>query len=605
MTEIRNSLFRPIRFHGERRKDGAFAVRTRDMKRRWIVLALAVLAVALLVDTAAAEFDPLKVTMELSSNKFTEPRTITVSIQISNSGEDDMPGPVTLLYPNGKKVEEFGEPVLTVGASQSWTGKWTVTQKQLEDGRITFSALYTIIDDEGNPVQKRKNFSKRLIYQSPVTAVEVNRAITPTVASKGQEVTITYDVVNTGTADITDVRITENRSISTSTGKIASIPAGEKGSYTFKVKMGTKDLTSSGSVTYKVDGKTSSIQQESATIRYGEIQLSASLSSDKKGGLVGETAKLSLVLKNTGKEDFETVTVTDPTLGEVFSGVRVPVGETVTLEKELSIDETRDYQFSVSAKSTSGVDVETATDSLKLTAIDPAEVLDLTVRAEADRDTVYELPGTVRFTVYVTNNSAAEWKDVAVTATGVQIYSFPSILAGETREFTREIDVSMAGTYQFVARARNQLGENTSFESNTIYIRYARPTSPPTDAPIITPPAPNFEPIPQTDDLPESYGETAKTLRTVGLGLLIPVAIGLLLVLIGLIGRGKRAVESHAAMDHLQRSAARDYESPAGNTDSTFVDAKPEENPQPEEAESDENAPRRRRHIAGDDEQKA
>ena len=604
MTEIRNSLFRPIRFHGERRKDGAFAVRTRDMKRRWIVLALAVLAMALLVGTAAAEFDPLKVAMELSSNKFTEPRTISVSIQISNSGEDDMPGPVVLLYPDGKKVEEFGEPVLSVGASQSWTGKWKVTQKQLEDGRLTFSALYTILDDEGNPVQKRKNFSKRLIYESPITAVEVNRAITPTVAGKGQEVTITYDVVNTGTADITDVRITENKSISTTTGKIASIAAGQKGTYTFKVKMGTKDLTSSGSVSYKVDGKTSSIQQENATIRYGEIQLSASLSADKKGGLVGDTVKLSLVLKNTGKEDFEDVTVTDPTLGEVFNGISVAVGESVTLEKELTIDENHEYQFAVSAKSTSGVDVETATDTLKVTAIDPAEVLDLSVRAEADRDTVYELPGTVRFTVYVTNNSAAEWKDVAVTATGVQIYSFPSILAGETREFTREIDVSMAGTYQFVARAKNQLGETTNFESNTIYIRYARPTSAPTEAPIITPPAPNYEPIPQTDDLPESYGETAKTLRTVGLGLLVPVAIGLLLLLIGIIGRSKRAVESHAAMDHLERSYARDYESPTSGADSTFVDAKPGETPPAEESDS-EGTSRRRRHIAGDDETKA
>ena len=83
--------------------------------------AVTVLVLALLFVSAAfaSEGDPLKVSMEMSANTFTEPKTITVSITVKNTGEGDMPGPVTLYYPNDKQVEEFGSPTLTAGSSKN------------------------------------------------------------------------------------------------------------------------------------------------------------------------------------------------------------------------------------------------------------------------------------------------------------------------------------------------------------------------------------------------------------------------------------------------------------------------------------------------------
>ncbi len=577
------------------------------MKRRLIVLALSVAALLALFCCARAEYDPLKVTMELQTNRFTEPRRITVGITVINTGESDMPGPVTLWYPNGKQVTEFGEPVLAAGSKQSWSGTWDVTQAQLEAGKLRFSIRYTVINDEDKPVSKEKLFSKALIYEGAKASVEVNRTITPTVAGKGQEVSVTYEVVNTGNVDITNVKITENKSISTSAATIPLVKAGEKQSHTFTVKMGTKNLTSSGTVIYTAEGKKNTVTKEAATIRYGEVKLSASLTADKKGGMVGDPVVLTLTLKNTGTDDFEDVTVSDPALGEIFTGEAVPAGETVTLRKELVIgSEDASYQFTVAGKSTSGLDVETATDRLTVKAVDPSEVVDLTVTAEADRDTIYEKPGTVRFTVHVTNNSGADLENVTVTASGVRLYTFPKVLAGETREFTREIDVSMAGTYQFVAQTQNKLGETQRFESNTVYIRYASPTAVPTEAPLVTPPAPHYEKEPTMADVEQQMGisltETADTLRKVAMGLAVPAAIGLLLVLIGIIGRSKRAVDSMGAVDRLERTSARDYEAPGNGKDEPAA-KKPagEDKPAGEEkpaAKGDapaEDLPRRRR----------
>ena len=536
------------------------------MKRRLIVCLVMILAlVAGLASTAAAEaeVDSLKVSIELSSSKLAEPKEITVSIQVTNTGDADMPGPVTLYDPSGKMVEEFGSPTLTAGASKSWSGKWNVTQSQLDSGKLTFKLKYSLYNAAGELVNKTYNFSHPLTYTGAVTSVEINRTITPTTARKGQTVSVTYDIINTGNVDITDVSIKEDKSISSKSGTIASVPAGEKGSYSFTVTMGTKDLTSQATITYKAGGKTQTEKKDAATIKYGEVKLTAALSASKKGGVPGDTVKLTLTLKNTGSADYQNVTVTDAVLGELFTGQTVPAGKTVTLEKDITITDSADYQFTVTGQDASGENVETATDRVSVKAVDPAKQVVLQVEASADRETVYTLPGTVKFRVTVTNVSAVDVSDVAVYASGVQLYSFPSILAGESRDFTRDVSVSMAGQYRFDAKVKNQLNETETFESNIIHIAFAQPTPEPTDAPIVTPPMPTYEDIPTDDGLPAYVDTVQKALGIAYRVLLVLAAICLLLLAIGVVRRMQAIHESNKAQDHLERGSYRDYTQPA------------------------------------------
>lgn len=562
------------------------------MKRRLITALVVVAALVCLCAVACADVNPLKVSMELSTSKFSAPKEITVSIQVSNVGEGDMPGAATLYYPDGKQVEEFGSPTLSVGASKSWSGTWKVTQAQLDAGKITFKLKYPMYNEDGELVNKSYSFSKAITYTGAVANVEINRTIAPTTAQKGQEVTITYEVVNAGTVDVTDVSIKENSSISSKKGAIEKVAAGEKASYSFTVKMGTKNLTSQATITYKANGKTQTVKKEAATIKYGQVNLTATLAADKKGGAVGDTVKLTLTLKNTGKTDYQNVTVTDPLLGEVFAGQTVKAGETVKLEKDVAITQTADLQFTVKGQDTEGVQVETATGRVSVTALDPAQAVTLAVEAAADRSVVYTMPGTVRFTVSVTNNSAVEAKNVSVYAVDTLLYTFPSILAGETRSFVRDVSVSMAGQYAFNARCKDQLDETVTFMSNVVPITYETPTAVPTEAPIITPPMPVHEEMPTTDGLP-GYVDGIQSL----LGVLKWVAAVLAVVCaallgVGLVRRGQAKRESDAAMDHLERGTYRDYSQPAAGEDKPAPKAEePVERPigedrgEPEEAE--------------------
>lgn len=534
------------------------------MKRRLMLLTACVMLLFMaLCATANAADDPLRVAMQLSTATFTGPQTINVSIQVSNTSDAEMPGAVTLYDPAGNQIEAFGSPTLAVGASKTWEGTWDVTEEQLVAGKITFKLRYPVYNDEGTLVNKTRSFTKTITYEGAVTAVEINRTITPTVAGNGKEVQVTYDVINTGTVDVSDVVITEDKSISSTKGKIANVAAGEKQSYTFKVTMGKKDLKSQATITYRANGTTQTVTKDAATIRYGENNLSVTAASDKKGGVPGDTVTLTITLKNTGKVDYSGISITDPRLGEVASGLAVAAGKTETVKLEQIINDTVSYQFTVSGLDASGNPIETAAEALSIKAMSADDVVALAVQASADRDTVYELPGKVKFHVSVTNNSTVDVSSVAVKASGVTLYTFPTILAGETREFTRDVNVSMQGQYQFTATTKNALGESVTFSSNIVPIGFAAPTAVPTDAPIVTPPVPKLEEIPTEADLD---AESLKTQQTLAIGAKVAAgiaAVGLLLVLVGVIGRISKKAHSARAVDHLERNdTPRDYERP-------------------------------------------
>ena len=534
------------------------------MKRIKLVFVAALMALVLCAVVFGAQAEQttgiINYTMELSNNRFTRPEEVTVTIKATNTSDQDMPGPVTLYYPDGNQVQEFGNPTLAAGQSQSWTGTWEITENELNRGRLTFALRWYEYNDAGEIGQRGVDFSKSIIYVEAEPSVEVNRYITPSMAREGQEVSVTYEVINTGTVDISNVTIRENADISKTSGIIQTVAAGERASHTFTVKMGKKDLTSSATISYRAGNSTGTLSKEEAVIKYGDIKLTASLKADKKGGVAGDTVKFTLTLKNTGKADYQNVTVSDGILGELFTGTAVPAGQTVTLEKEITITGTESYQFIISGQDDSGASIETATESVTVVEIDPSQAIVLTVEASADRDTVYELPGVVKITVKVTNNSQKEVKKVSVAAGTVTLHSFDSLQPGQTREFIRDVNISTAGQFRFDASVKDELEETQTFSSNILQIMYAQPTQQPTDAPIVTPPAPKYEEMPTSDGLPEYVGTVEKIISVLNHIALALVAISAVLLVIGAV---RRIQANSRAKDHLERSSARVYDQPA------------------------------------------
>ena len=227
-----------------------------NRKRLFLALALGVVLVLLCASVALAADRPIKVSMEFSKYKLSGPETITVSITVTNIGDGDLPAPVTLYFPDGSKIEDFGSPTLSVGKSKRWTGDWDVTQEELDAGKVTFSVRYSAYDgpagDDGEPTLKahKLNFSKDVTNLGTDPQITVKRTITPTTAQKGQEVSVTYEVTNSGDVEVTSVNIKENAGVSAKSGTIASIAVGATENYTFTTTMGTKDITSAATISF-------------------------------------------------------------------------------------------------------------------------------------------------------------------------------------------------------------------------------------------------------------------------------------------------------------------------------------------------------------------
>ena len=530
-------------------------------RRFWLVLGLGV-ALALLFAVSATAGSLLECKGELIGGySFTGPAETTVSIDVRNAGDEDFPGPVELYYPDLTQVEEFGSPTLAAGSSRNWEGTWNITQKELEEGAISFYVRYPVKDETtGEITNKAKKLKFAISYSGAEPELSIQRSFLPAVASKNQEVSVIYEITNSGAAEVTGVTIKESANIANTAGAIKSIAPGETKKFVFTAKMGTKDLTSEATITYKAGGKSYTEKVEADTIKYGTMDLTATLSADKKGGAPGDTVKLTLKLKNSGKTDFTNVLVTDETLVEVFTGETVPAGQTVSLEKDLTVTETTDLQFIVKAEGAEGKTLETATGRVHVVATDPTKQVVLSVEASADRTEVYKIPGgVVRFSITVRNESAVDVSNISVKAVDREVYFFDSIPSGESRTVTRDMEITMPGTFQFTANAKDELGQVVTFASNTIPVAYAPPTPEPTEAPLVTPPAPATVAMPQETQAPQWISQSegiANTAKWIFAG--IAGVLGLLL-LIGAVRRGHSRSQSNKAMDHLEGANYRDY----------------------------------------------
>lgn len=124
----------------------------------WILISCTAFAVSTLEYGGAAQGNAV----------LTGPGELTFIITITNVGDEDMPGPVYLYYPDMTETEGFGSPVLAAGESKSWKGTWNVTQQELEDGYVGFIVERTEKDPEtGGLTTKMARLKLFITYNAP------------------------------------------------------------------------------------------------------------------------------------------------------------------------------------------------------------------------------------------------------------------------------------------------------------------------------------------------------------------------------------------------------------------------------------------------------
>lgn len=568
------------------------------MKQRLLAIALLIITILAFHALSSAATDPIVCTMEITPSSLSEPGDVTVTITVSNSGDTDMTNPLTLFDPTSQVVNDFGDDgsvTLKAGEVKTWTGKWNVNERTLENGQIVYFVKYSLLDDKGVAKSQSQPIRGTITKNNFTSKVSVVRTITPGKARDGQTVSVIYDIVNEGNVSIKNLVLHENADILKDQQLTVAeeLKAGETAQVKLPVVMGKKDLTSEGKLTYTIaDGtEEQTFAVDPQVITYAEPSVIATLTSDVKGAQINGTVKLTLVVDNVGNVDYTDVRVTDKLLGDVFTNQTLPAGEKLTLEKEVTLTQTTEFQFEIFATDNTGDVVSFLSDPLSLVAVDPTQVLQLELTLSSDKMEVYTAGDLLRFSATIKNPSTVNAANVKLYQANTEIAAFASIPAGETRTFSRDVTLSMAGKYQLRAEAQDALESTLTFESNILQIAFLEATPAPVtaDPNITATPEPTFVKATYPKISDPDIGTLPKLLRMFFYPLMIAAGglfvIALILLAIASGKRAKLRKASENALDHLERSNHRNYVAPADEQEKAGTDqpsaeteaAKPEE----------------------------
>lgn len=529
----------------------------KNTKFRWLTAIL--LAVMLLLGVSACAENNLEMTLSCDPAALSGAGTTTVSIRVVNQGAA-MKNAVMLHDPNGQLVTSFGDggqAILGEGEFVTCTHNCTVSEAQLSDGKLTYTLTYS---EDG--IIRDLSSSAVITRAAEEAKLTANRTVEPEVVRSGETVTVLYELVNAGNVEITNIRVRENASIGGIAQTVASLAPGERKTVKFTATMGYKDdLTSEGTITYKIGEGSTSMTVPAVTVPMAKPGLVTEdmLTADNTAVEIGETVTLTFKLVNNGNITYSNIKVTDPTYGEIFSGLTLNPGETLIREKQYTLNASASFKFTVTLPDNTGNTKTVTSNELKISAYNPAQVLRMTVAAEPAAYTIARVPGDMTFNITVTNNSAKTVKNVAVKHGTVTVYTIASLEPGTSVTIARDFTLSQAGKYRFTASVKDELGNINNFESNEMNITYARPTAAPTEVPVLT-----VAPLVTVTVAPI---EVLEPMAVQTSGILLKVIYGLgglfaamfLLFLVATIVRAVRRGASARAIDSFEVGTRRDY----------------------------------------------
>ena len=541
--------------------------------------------------------DPLAFEMEVSQTTLTGVGTVRVNINVINVSDDDSTISVTLYDPDRKVCSSFGSGgtiSLAPGNGASYSGTWTVTQEQLEAGKITYTASYKVTDENGNVNTVSRPIAKTITYQTADAKLNVERTA-PSKAVEGQLSKVSFLVTNIGTVDVTDIQIVE-ADLSDEPLTCPLLAVGDSVELVCEFVMGSEPVTSQPVVTYNYlvgsEEKQNKIDGPAKTIEVATVDVLVQLSAKSLIVNKGDKVDLTCTITNKGDLEYTKLSITDATLGNIESGVTLGAGKEWSVDKSITVNNAGTYQFVVTALDPSGNTVTYASNELTIQTTeevkdalgDEAIVPDLEIVVEADREVIYSEPSEIAFLIKVTNFGRLAAENVVISEAGTTVKTIDVIQPNETVTFAKMFTTSVGGQIQFVATVKDASGEEEyEFESNIVKVTYVAPAPTPTPTPVPTPvPTPTQEPTP-TEEIaisPFDDGEpegvsTGRVLLYVLAGLLVVILVAVVLLVVmdrrrnmpPRNGGGPRSSrEPVNVIDSIERSARRDYAAPRRGT---------------------------------------
>ena len=309
------------------------------------------------------------------------------------------------------------------------------------------SNTYVVVDWASDSHNGTKKVPFTVKHQSEQAALTFTRSISKTSVKAGDSVKLTYSLKNTGSANISGLKITDP-AVPDDVVSGLSLKAGASKTIT-KTIQPTETVTSTPKATFTAGGHshTQTVDSKKITVAAGEPKLSISAIVDKALINSGDTVTFTIALRNDSSVAINNIDITDSLGHTIKSGLSIGASlENNTKTQTFTYQTSLTSPQSVTFKATypSGEETKTATSSAVVVNINGQPFIsstssNISITATADPATL-ALPGDVTFTVTVENIGSVALKDVAVTESRLgTLGTFSTLDIGEKQTLTKRV----------------------------------------------------------------------------------------------------------------------------------------------------------------------
>lgn len=449
------------------------------MKRVWALLL--VLACVLCAQGFAEPVQPqptlppyrhiLNISFSANPAELVLPGEVTLTFTITNTSEYDAEN-VYIASADGLHSEPIGQ--IRAGDSQVFNREHTVTDAELEAGRISYTVTHDGIAGDETAVEYTIECPMERAYASP--SVEFTRQFSSDFAVPGDIVTVIYSVHNAGNVPLASVRVRDT--LGDFTGRVETLDVGETRLFTGKITV-SRQSVSSPSLSYTVPGMGEDTYTETLSERaipLADEQLTLSLSAQNVEARMGDTAEISITLRNLGNVDYYDICVLDVESGNIVAdGLQSINGSApIVVDARYPVRADSVHRFRVTARSESGREVDILSEPVEITLLQDQTVSGLTVAAVAEY-TEISRAGEVPVKISIENAGDAVYQDVRLAEESLgELRTFALIAPNGVTEREILCHVEENAELVFSVEYADADGEARTASSAPVAIRIAR-----------------------------------------------------------------------------------------------------------------------------------
>lgn len=356
--------------------------------------------------------ETLAVNASIEPNLMVAPEPVHLTVTLTNMGDARITD-LRLLRPNGEVVADIG--TLEPGVSQAFEENVTLSLDQFRAGGVTYLVRCTLNPGTPDEIGGRMTVTAPLERIPAQPAVEFSRSVSSEYVQAGEQVALTYRVVNIGNVPLTDLVVSDP--LIGDVGTLAELAPGLKHTFTTRVAV-SADADSLPSLTCysKADPEEPIVKELGSTsIQVTDQRMEAVLSADSAAVRSGESVTLKLSLYNASDFACEKLRVYDQTGAELDSPpFSLKPGEHYELTQPVAMRKTTTFLLTVSGRTEGGSAISARSNALTVAVQASENRARISLTAQVNPNTPVSA-GRVRFTLHLNNTGEEALRNVKLS----------------------------------------------------------------------------------------------------------------------------------------------------------------------------------------------